>query len=325
MMPLFDTLIVGTMNNQKEAIIMSRKARVRAKKQPHHIMSRSIPELDLFNGNEDKDYYLNLIKASARMYNVMVMGYCLMDSHIHLLVHPRGADIAKFMRKINNPYAKYYNRTYKRRGHLFGDRYQNIIIQDETHLLRASTYIHNNAKDLLWQGYRSIEDYPYSSIKDYIRPLKGRGIADPTYIFGLMGGGWNKAQNDYMGLLELQSQGDEVFEREMAEAFTKGYYETDKKTILRNQEPEKVINALAKLLSVDNPNVRHIKYANQHKDFKYLIAICLRIFCDMSLSDMTKEFRGHTSSAIGRYANEGYRMLSEQATMYDQIVACLSL
>ncbi len=324
MTPLFDTLIVGAINNQKEGIFMSRKARVRAKHQPHHIMSRSIPELDLFNCNEDKEYYLNLIKASTLMYNVKVLAYCIMDNHIHMLVHPQGGDIAKFMRKINNPYAKYYNRTYKRRGHLFGERYKNIIIKDETHLLRTSTYIHNNAKDLLWQGYKSIEDYPYSSIKDYIRTVQGRGIADPSYIFGLMGGGWSKAQNDYMGLLELLCEGDEVFEREMIKAFNKGFYETDKKDMVRNQEPEKVISALAKLLGISNPNVRHIKYAKNHKVFKHLTAICLRIFCDMSLSDMTKEFRGHTSSTIGIYAKEGYKSLSEDKRLFNQIMSCLS-
>lgn len=302
---------------------MSRKARVRAKKQPHHIMSQSIPELDLFTSNEDKEYYLNLIKASMKMYNINVLAYCLMDNHVHLLVHPRGGDIAKFMRKINNPYAKYYNRMYNRRGHLFSGRYKNIVIKDETHLFRASTYIHNNAKDLLWQGYRSIEDYPYSSIKDYIRPHQGRGIADPSYIFGLMGSGWTKAQNDYVGLLELQCQGDEAFEREMSEAFSRGYYKTDRKPVLRNEAPEKVIQVLSKLLGITNPNVRHMKYASEHKTFKHLIAICLRIFCDMSLTDMTKEFRGHTSSTIGNYAKEGYKSLAEAPELYDQILSGL--
>ena len=69
-----------------------------------------------------------------------------------MLVYPQGSDIAKFMRNNNNPYAKYYNRTYERRGHLFGEGYKNIVIRDEVQLQRTSTYIHNNAKDLLWQG-----------------------------------------------------------------------------------------------------------------------------------------------------------------------------
>lgn len=72
-----------------------------------------------------------------------------MDNHVYLLIYPQGSNIAKFMRTINNPYAKYYNRTYEGRGHLFSKRYKNIVISDEAQLLRISTYIHNNAKDLL--------------------------------------------------------------------------------------------------------------------------------------------------------------------------------
>ncbi len=171
--------------NQMGGIFMSRRARVREKKRPHHIISRSIPELDLFVCEEDKEIYLKLIEASAKVYQICILAYCLMDTHVHLLVHPRGGDISKFMRAINNPYARFYNKTYNRRGHLFGERFKNIVIKDEDHLLRTSTYIHNNAKDLLHLGYRSIEDYPYSSIKDYIRPGQGRGIANPSFVFGV--------------------------------------------------------------------------------------------------------------------------------------------
>lgn len=304
---------------------MPRSARKRAKKQPHHIMSRSIPELDLFTCNDDKDFYLNLMKASSRIHGVAVLSYCLMDNHMHLLVHPQGGDIAKFMRTINNPYAKYYNRTYKRRGHLFGDRYKNIVIEDEVQLLRTSTYIHNNAKDLLWQGYRSIEDYPYSSIKDYIRPNQGRGIVDTSYIFNFMSGEDATVRNHYMVLLELQCQGHEAFEREMEEAFRKGAYTSDKKSVIRNRSPREVIHVLANLLHVNNPEIRHIKYFRQHKQFKYLTAICLRIFCDMSLSDMTKEFRGHTSSTIGIYSRKGIELLNEDHALFDKILASMAL
>ncbi len=59
-------------------------------------MSRSIPELDLFTSNEDKEIYLSLIKASADTYQVKVLAYCHMDNHVHMLIHPSGGDIAKF-------------------------------------------------------------------------------------------------------------------------------------------------------------------------------------------------------------------------------------
>gem|GEM_PF-2231683 len=41
---------------------MPTKARIKAEDAIYHIMSRSISEVDLFQSNEDKDYYLRLLK-----------------------------------------------------------------------------------------------------------------------------------------------------------------------------------------------------------------------------------------------------------------------
>ena len=125
-----------------------------------------------------------------------------MDNHAHILIHPRGGDISKFMHAINNPYAKYYNRVNGRRGHVFSERFKNIVVKDLKQLLRNSTYIHNNAKDLLYKGYEGIKAYPYSSIKDYTKPGEGRGLAQATYTFEEMGGSSTQVINDYKILLE---------------------------------------------------------------------------------------------------------------------------
>lgn len=304
---------------------MPRQGRQRAEKSPHHIMCRSIDELLMFNTEEDKEKYLALIKASSKIHRIEILSYCLMDNHIHLLVHPRGGDISKFMQAINNPYAKYYNRIYERKGHLFADRFKNIVVKDLNQLLRNSAYIHNNAKDLLYKGYKSIEDYPYSSIKDYTQTGGGRGLAKPNYIFSCLGGGWIKAQNNYKVLLELQSQGSEKFEKTLEDQFTRVNYETDRKTILRQIDIEKVILTLAKILNISNKSALHVKYQKQYWKFKALVAISLRIYCGISLSEMTKIFMNHTSASIGRYAKEGFAVLEADETLYDKIEGALTI
>ena len=302
---------------------MSRTARKKDKNRPHHIMSRSIPELNLFNHDEDKEHYLSLMKSASQVYRVTIIAYCLMDNHVHLLVHLNGANIGKFMKNINNPYAKYYNRTYDRRGHLYGDRYKNIIIKDEVQLLRTSTYIHNNVKDLLWKGYRSIEDYPYSSIKDFITPNQGRGIADPSLIFNYMSGEDAKVRNHYRVLLEIQSQGHEAFEKEVEEAFRKGTYISDKQPVVRGVDPKKVLSALAKLLKTNTIELSLVKYRRAEKAYKSLAAISLRIFCDMTLKDLTEIFKCYTTSGIGHLSVEGYKQMMKEG-FYSRLVEALT-
>lgn len=304
---------------------MPRQGRKREKKWPHHIISRSIDELLLYNDEADKENYLKLILASANMYRIEILAYCLMDTHVHLLIHPRGGDISKFMHAINNPYAKYYNRTHGRRGHLFAERFKNIVVMDLNQLLRNSTYIHNNAKDLLHKGYKSIEDYPYSSIKDYTQPGQGRGVAKPNLIFSRLNGGWTQAQNHYKVLLNIQSRGKEDFEQVMEKDFTRVDYMTDKKTHLRGAEAETVVKALAKYMEISNGSALFIKYEMKYRKYKALVAICLRIFCDMSLSDMTKIFKNHTSSAIGALAREGFAELEADQTLYDKIEGIIAI
>ena len=302
---------------------MPRKARNREKNQPHHIICRSIDELLLFNTDEDKEYYLNLTKVSALVNRIEILAYCLMDTHVHILVHPRKGDISKFMHAINNTYAKYYNRTNSRRGHLFSERFKNIVVTNLHQLLRNSTYIHNNAKDLLYKGYSSIKDYPYSSINDYTNPGHGRGLAKPDYIFNLMGGVRVEVVNNYKVLLEIQSQGQEAFEKSLSYDFKKVDYITDKKKIRRDLSVESVIKTISQLFNINHINILHIKHQKKYSKYKALTAICLRIYCDLSLSDMTKIFKNHTSATIGAYARAGFLQIESDCAMYKKIESAL--
>ena len=303
---------------------MPRTARKKDKNRPHHIMSRSIPELNLFTCNEDKEYYLSLMKTAAQVYRITIIAYCLMDNHTHLMVHPYGGNISKFMKNINNIYAKYYNRTYDRRGHLYEGRFKNIIIKDEVQLLRTSTYIHNNPKSLLYQGYKSIEDYPYSSIKDFLKPSQGRGLANPALVFEYMSGEGAKVRNHYRVLLELQSQGHEAFEKELEEAFKKGGYKSDKEPVVREVAPEKVLSVLAKLIDQDEVELTTCKYSHKAKEYKSLAAICLRIFSDMTTTELGAIFKGYTSSSISYLSRVGYDLMEEKQ-LYIKMVQALSL
>lgn len=302
---------------------MPRQARNREKNQPHHIICRSMDELLLFNTDEDKEYYLTLIIAAVKIYRIEVLSYCLMDTHAHILVHPRKGDISKFMHAINNPYAKYYNRINRRRGHLFSERFKNIIVKDLNQLLRNSTYIHNNPKDLLYKGYRSIEDYPFSSIKDFTQAGEGRKIAKPAYIFSQMGGTYTQARNHYKVLLEIQSQGREAFEKELIEGFNNSHYESDKKVILRDVCVEKVIKCIGEIMHIDNKRALHLKYQKVYSRYKSVVASCLRMYCDMTLSEMTSIFINHTSATIGVYARNGFMELEGNTALSDKIEVAL--
>ncbi|MDH7565318.1 MAG: transposase, partial [Clostridiales bacterium] len=127
---------------------MPRAARKKSGGSMYHVMSRSISEIDLFRCDEDKAYYLTLLKRYTEKYYCKIYAYCLMNSHVHLYINPCGFDISSFMLSLNTAYVTYYNRRYQRHGHLFQGRFASTIVDNDTYSLTLSAYIHNNAKDL---------------------------------------------------------------------------------------------------------------------------------------------------------------------------------
>lgn len=54
-----------------------------------------------------------------------------MNNHIHLLMKEGKEDLGIVFRRIGASYVYWYNRKYKRRGHLFQDRYKSEPVEDD--------------------------------------------------------------------------------------------------------------------------------------------------------------------------------------------------
>lgn len=96
---------------------------------PPHIKSEALKELNL------KNFYGKII----------LIAYCLMPNHFHLLVHTKeGHDIEYFMRSLMTRYTKYLNQRNKRIGPLFQGRYKAVLVESDEQLLYLTRYIHRN-------------------------------------------------------------------------------------------------------------------------------------------------------------------------------------
>ena len=103
---------------------------------------------------------------------IELMAYCLMPNHFHLLVRQNSeTGINHFMRSMSVKYARYFNTTYKRVGHLFQDAYKAVKVDNEYQLTYLSKYIHRNPLDLgefRKQNKRALSRYKYSSYQNYL-------------------------------------------------------------------------------------------------------------------------------------------------------------
>jgi REP element-mobilizing transposase RayT len=302
---------------------MPRRPRVRDANLPHHIMSKSIPELLLFRTNRDKEKYRDLIKEASIEFQIDILAYCLMDNHVHMLIHPKGADISKIMRKINNTYAKYYNRVHNRRGHLFQERFKNKSITDENYLIRASTYIHNNVKDLP-EYTDKIEQYPYSSLKYYLGKKDKRGLINTGIILKHLDKDYKKSIKSYSVLMEIQTKGEKEFYNKIKRDIeNNSEYRNEKQYIKRDLLAEDVLKAVAKVLKIGDYQLVRIKNSRQYSMYRNIAAVSLRALCDLTRREVGGIIGCISQSTVSILTKKGIEEIDKNKGLFSLIVNAL--
>ncbi len=130
-----------------------------------HVIQRGNNRAAIFTGRSDYEVFLELLRRSARRFDVWVHAFTLMTNHYHLLVTPPTADaLPPMMKSLDGGYVRYYNRRHQRIGTLWNGRYRGLLIEDERYWLTCLRYIEQNparagmAADLgtyPWTSYRA--------------------------------------------------------------------------------------------------------------------------------------------------------------------------
>ena len=123
---------------------MARLARVVAVGLPHHITQRGNARRFILEGEADRKVYLDLLRQSMELYEIELIGYCLMSNHIHLVAIPRKPDVlAVALKDTHGRFASYWNAIHYSSGHVWQGRYYSCPL-DEPHLWEALRYTELN-------------------------------------------------------------------------------------------------------------------------------------------------------------------------------------
>ena len=161
---------------------MPRKARQKCESGYYHIILRGIGRQILFEVDKDRERFLATLRRCRGELGFEVIAWCLMENHVHLLLHDLHGQMDLIMKKLAVSYAQYFNRKYDRSGHLFQDRYMSEPVTDDAYLLTVVRYIHRNPEKA---GIANAADYPWSSYGAYLSP--GQDI-DNAIILEMLGG-----------------------------------------------------------------------------------------------------------------------------------------
>ena len=132
-----------------------------------HNMVQGINKEYIFQREEEKYKYIELMKKYSEKYQVSIIAYCIMDNHAHILTFSENIqNISLFMKETNTEYAIYYNKTKNRVGYVFRNRFSSKSIYNQEYLLKCIKYIHMNP---VKAGIsKKEENYKFSSYKNYI-------------------------------------------------------------------------------------------------------------------------------------------------------------
>lgn len=114
----------------------------------------------------ERDKLIKSLRMNNFFEEISLLAYCLIANHFHLLIRQRALNsIDNFMNSLGTRYTMYFNRKYKRVGHLYQDVYKAVLVSSNEQLLHLSRYIHRQA--LVLQGDPLQALFP-SSYHEYI-------------------------------------------------------------------------------------------------------------------------------------------------------------
>ena len=134
-------------------------------------MVQGINKEYIFNENHQKNEYVKLMKKYNEEEKVKIISYCVMDNHSHMILHCNDiSEISQYMKRLNGGYSIYYNKTNKRVGFVYRNRFQSQFITDVNYLKKCISYIHMNpVKANMVKG---VSEYKYSSYNQFINKRK---------------------------------------------------------------------------------------------------------------------------------------------------------
>lgn len=151
----------------------------------YHVCARGTGKQLIFEGDEDRWEFLELMRECCREAGVTVIAWCLMGNHVDLVLSDYEDTMSAAMQRLLLTYARRFNKRTGRTGHLFQNRFDRRSLDTDRYLMAAIRYVHANPQEA---GIALIERYPWSSFAEYLRAYDNdmtRGFSDPSCVLEL--------------------------------------------------------------------------------------------------------------------------------------------
>jgi putative transposase len=178
----------------------------------YHIYNRGNNRQHIFFDRENYLFFLQRMRRYLLSNGVVIVAYCLMPTHYHLVVGVRQtsevletsevSEVSTWMMRLAVSYTKAINERYQRVGALFQGRFQAVRVDRNEYLLHLSRYIHLNP---VTAGLaKRPEDWEFSSYREYIG-LRSGTLPEPEIVLSQF-----PTRSAYQEFVTSYSKGDEA-------------------------------------------------------------------------------------------------------------------
>jgi putative transposase len=178
---------------------MPRKPRIEIGGGLYHVIARGNNRRKIFRSHDDYLKFTRLLQRQKSKLPFYLYAYCLMPNHVHLLIEMQDDRISRIMQRLLTSYSQYYNRRYKKIGHLFQGRYKSILCQTDRYLGELVRYIHLNP--VRAKIVKRPEDFEYSGHRAYLG-LDRTGLVDTDPLLRHFGATKGRAVEVYIRFVE---------------------------------------------------------------------------------------------------------------------------
>ena len=143
---------------------MGKKPRVHVPGGFYHVILQGNNGESLFHDDEDHLRFREILGEGVQRFDHILHALCSMTNHVHLGARVANDPLERIEHHSCLKYAKWFNRKYERKGHLFKSPYKAILVDKQSYLLELIRYIHLNPvragmverpEDYRWSSYRA--------------------------------------------------------------------------------------------------------------------------------------------------------------------------
>ena len=107
----------------------------------HHAIAKGNAGAAIVADDVDRQAFIGRLAKTVERTGWSCLAYCLLDSHVHLVIATPRPNLGEGMRWLLGSYAQNFNHRHEREGHLFRARFYSRRIQSESHLITALIYV----------------------------------------------------------------------------------------------------------------------------------------------------------------------------------------